>query len=883
MLPIRTKLIVPHLTPDFVPRPRLTSRLDDGLDCRLTLVSAPAGFGKSTLLSSWIESCGRPAAWVSLDPSDDDLTAFFWYLCAAVQSVYPDACSGSVALLEGPSSPPVEVLVATLSNELLELPGEIVVVLDDLQFITDLAVHEALDQVVGHLPPSVHLVIGTRADPALSLASLSAHGQLAEVREQDLTFTTDEVDAFLARSGWGTPEDRLRADRAEGWPAGLRLLMLAVRGGSSPTDEIGHLRGDLYALSYLADEVLRKQPAEMRAFLLRVAIVDRFTAALCLELGAAAPDVSACDSMIERIERERLFITPLGHGWYRFHQLFQRLLVEQTRLTLSGEEITDLHRRASGWYESNGQITEAIRHALDAGDVRLAVHIVGTHRLDAISHERFFEIERWIALFEPAVVSAEPVLEMAKAQVCYFRFELLKAHAAVCNVAMLLDHADLDDETRGTLEGEVAVLQGESAYFIGRYDDARRLARSALDQLPERHSHGRALSCLFQALSERQLGDPEAAHRVLSTALADEGKHGAVYAVRLLTGEFLLAFLGFDLPSMEKSARRIEMLGRQQRLALGSDWSRYFMGRIAYLRGHLEMAMRHFECVAARRYGTHGGLAFYSLLSLALVHQAEGREEEARKLTDDAAAFVGEMGNEFLQPSVDSFRALMALLQGRVAEAADWSAAFDRATPFVPTLQCEYAPLTFAKALIALATPASLSEAATVLTGLESTLRKSGGRVFLIEVLALQARLRDLEGDAEGALAVLAEAVDLAGEGGPVRAFADLGKETGRRIVTLLQEHSRRTGDHEGTRPILKAISPDPSRPQDLVEPLTRRELEVLSLLARDMQNKEIGAQLFISPKTVEGHTLNIYQKLGASGRREAVAHARAIGILSGD
>lgn len=882
MLPIQTKLIVPRVTPDFVPRPRLDSRLDAGLGCKLTLVSAPPGFGKTTLLSSWLESRGLPAAWVTLDSSDDDLTIFFWYLIAAVRTVYPDSCKISSDMLESTSGPTIDVVVATLANDLATLPGEIVLVLDDLHCVVNLAVHEVLDRLVGYLPPSVHLMLGTRTDPALSLASLGAHGHLVEVRERDLTFTADEVKAFLSKAGKTDEVFCTRASRAEGWAAGLRLVTLADGPDSDPLDEGSHLRGDFHALAYLAGEVLRKQPPEVQEFLLKAAIVGKFSAELCYTV-EAAPDVAACEALIERTERDRLFVTPLGQGWFRFHQLFQKLLHERALHTLTVTQVAELHRRAANWHERAGMIHEAIRHALEAGDFSLAVRLVASHRLAAVDREQFYELERWISLFKPDQVSAEPILAMSRAIAQYIRMDLAEAHTSVCRVSELLEQVEVDNETNRTMLGEIAALQGESAYYRGDFTGARQLEQRALDLLPAWYSLGRAVAYVFLALAVRQLGEPDEARRIVSEGLADESRHGEVYAVRLITAELMLSFLDFDLPVMERSVRRLVLLGRHSRLAFGGDWSQYLLGRIAYLRGHIGDAKAHFEQVAARRYVTHGGLALFSLLSLSLVNQAAGDEEDARRCVEEGASLIRETGNEFLQPSVESFRALLALLQGRTSEAADWAATYDRSTPFVPSIQCEFAPLTFVKTQLALATPASLQEAAAVLAGLESALRKCDGRVYLIEVLALKSRLLDLEGNTDGALSVLEESTALAGTSGAGRAMADLGRETGRRVAALLQTLGRRSGLHSSIGPILAAIGREPIRPQDLVEPLTRRELEVLSLLAKDMQNKEIGSQLFISPKTVEGHTLSIYRKLGAVGRRDAVIHARDLGILLQD
>lgn len=886
MQTIRAKLLVPRVTPDLVPRPRLVARLDEGLKRKLTLVAGPAGFGKTTVLGEWLGGTQQPVAWVTLDESDDDIVTFFSYLVAAVCTVYPDCCVETLELLEARSGPPPKLLAATLANDLDALPGPLVLVLDDLQCVTDLAVFEVLDQVIAYLPPGVHLAIGTRTDPPISIATLAARGQLSELREHDLCFSNSEACDFLTRAAGSVVDGSAIAElseQAEGWAAGLRMLALSARAEASVAEARGRVvRGDAYAMAYLADEVLRKQPPELQHFLRCTSVVERFNEPLGRALAGVGDGLIECGRVIERAVGERLFVTSLGEGWYRYHPLFRQLLLSQLRERLPDDGISELHRRAADWYDRQGMVREALSHAIGAGDTEVAVRIVARHRTDAMNHERWQEIDHWIALFPRLVVEREPVLALTHAWVEHIRMKLLEVEPTVTSFARRLeaDGLDLDPEMRRALLGETSTVQGAIAFWSGRFDESRACAAHALDMLPLDSSDVRGVAYVFRTFSEHYAGNPDAALRVLETAWKENSGHTGSFPTRLLVTEFDLAFLPFDLPRMQRILSRMMDLSRHRGLAESADWANYCLGRVAYLRNDLVEARELFEAVAAHRYTTHVYPAYESLLGLALVSAAEGRREDLARHTNVIAEFARESGNAYVRDGARSFGAHLALLEGRTQDALRWADGFERRTPYVPTARCEYAPVTYARTLLAAGTPDRLAEASERLAALEATARSCGARVALVEVLALRARLRDLEGDLEAALGVLEESVLLAADGNPVRVFADLGPEVCRRIASLLVELVRRGRAAEAIAPILAVLPLEGVRLPDTPESLSRRELEVLALLDEGLSNKEIAGQLFVSAKTVEGYTLRIYQKLGVRTRREAVARARALHVL---
>src|SRR5215211_3078544 len=383
---LATKLYVPPPQSRVVLRPRLTERLDEGLHRRLTLISAPAGFGKTTLLSDWVAGCERLAAWLSLDEADSDPTRFLAYLVAALQTIAPNIAEGVLGALQSPQPPPTESILTVLLNEVTTVEDEIVLVLDDYHLIDATAVDDALTFLLEHLPPRMHLVIATREDPNLPLARLRARGQLGELRAADLRFTPSEAAEFLEGvMGLSLSAEDIAAleDRTEGWIAGLQLAALSMQGHKDATSFIESFTGShRFVLDYLVEEVLQQQPEGVQALLLRTSILERLCGPLC---DAVLLDPAASgQKTLEYIERANLFLVPLDNErhWYRYHHLFAELLqqrLQQSAASSAGDEVGDvaeLHRRASGWYEDNGLEIEAFRHAAAAHDVERAERLV---------------------------------------------------------------------------------------------------------------------------------------------------------------------------------------------------------------------------------------------------------------------------------------------------------------------------------------------------------------------------------------------------------------------------------------------------------------------------------------------------------------------------
>jgi LuxR family maltose regulon positive regulatory protein len=903
---IRAKLLIPRLTSDLVPRPQLVERLNAGLARKLTLISAPAGFGKTTLLGEWITQAPCPAAWVTLDEGDDDLFTFLSYIAGAVQTAYPEGCQETQSLLNAAMLPPTNALVVALANDLASLPGELILVLDDFQVIQQLELHNLLDSLINYLPPGVHLALGTRSDPPLSLSLLRARGHVTELRQRDLRFTSDETRAFVNQAGQLALDDQTVTaldEQADGWAAGLRLLLLTIQREETPHSAARLGQNDLYIMAYLAEQVLARQPAQVQEFLLRSAVVARFNLPLCRVLGACGAGPEPCEALLGHIQRENLFVSALGEGWYRYHPLFRELLLHRLEPHIGQAGVAALHGQASGWYEAQRLVSEAIQHALQAGDEGLAVAVLARHRVEAMNQERWQQLERWLALFPRSLVERHPILLLTQAWLPHAQVSLADYMPLLQRVEAQLAAAEnqLDPATRQMLQGEVDALAGERMFFQGQFQATQELAQRSLELLPLSHSHGRGTGYVFLVAGHHYQGDFAGAQEILARGLEEDIHHQNTFGTRVLIAQFVLAFLAFDVALAETVGRQLLALAQERGLMESVFSVHVYLGRLAYERSELDAAQLHFEQVIAQRYAVNLRFVLESYLGLLQVCQARGQSEAARHVAEEAAAFAQELKNPNPLERVRSFHALLALLQGRTGEAVAWAEHVDRQTPFVPTALTNHVPVTLVKTLLAEGSSASLAEAAVLLPGLQQQCRTCGARLLLAELLALQARLHSLQGDQPAALAVLEEAVTIARPGRPLRIFADLGLANSRTITGLLRQLAERGAAPDYIQRLLAAQPTEPGPPspvmpasaaalapgsgpvlreQGLVEPLTRRELEVLGLLAQGLFNKEIGQQLVIAPKTVERHTLSIYAKLGVKNRSQAVARARELNLL---
>ena len=897
----RTKLSRPRIGGDVVRRARVRECLERSLDHPLTLVCAPAGYGKTTLLSDWLAGSDHPYAWVSLDESDSDLAVFLSYFVAAVQTAYPEACAQTLDLLRAPELPPAVALVTALANDLDALPCEpgpadgrcFILVLDDYHLVRNKAVHALLAELWRHPPRAVHLILSTRQDPPLPLDILRARGELSEIRVQELRFTREEVAVFMQRV-IELPLDEqaiaLLAERTEGWAAGLRLAALTLTTHDDIRGHLAELPADnRYVMDYLMGEVLSHIPAATQEFLLKTSVLDRLSGPLCDAVTEAAEAQWNGRAYLEWLADAGLFTWSMDpqQQWYRCHHLFRRLLRIQLGQRHSPGEIATLHIRASAWLAGNGLVDEAIEHSLTAGDVAEAVRLVEAHRHAAMDLERWPDLQLWLSRLPRQVIDAHPELVLAEAWLLHHRGgsadvpkRLARAEALLLQTP-LGEHVRLDEEARLSLQGEIDALASASVFWMADAERSLALTRRALAVTPIEHSYVRAFARLFTAAALQMRGDMRGAIETLDEGLREDRFGSHTYASRLLTSFCFIYWSAADLPHLLQSADHLLALARERNLAESLDWAQYFRGCAHYQQNNLEAAARDFAAVVSEHTAGHGFTFLHSTFGLASTHQAQGLVEPEHAAAATVVKYALEINSPSVLAAARAFEAHLALLQGREGEAARWAAQADRHIRTAP-MPLFYVPdFTLVEILLAQGTPASLAEAARLLTRLREVVQDTHNTRFQIEALALQALLHDARRERSAAMEALEQAVALAEPGGVIRVLVDLGP----RMAALLHQLAAQRA-HPGfiarlldAFPAARGPAPAPSQPS-LIEPLSERELEVLALLAWRLSNKEIARELCISPMTVKHHTVNIYQKLLVQGRREAVSRAVELGIL---
>jgi LuxR family transcriptional regulator, maltose regulon positive regulatory protein len=906
---LETKLHAPRRRRDLVARPSLMARLGRETQAKLTLVSAPAGFGKSTLLAEWLGSRpvdGSVTAWLSLDPNDNHPVLFWSHVIAAVQAVAPGLGARARTLLELPE-PPIEAALASLLNELNALPDRVVLVLDDYHAVDLAEIQAGMTYVLEHLPDRVHLVITARADPALPLARLRGRGELNEIRAAELRFTPDEAAAYLNEVmglDLGAPDVAALEARTEGWIAALQLAALSMQGRADVAGFIAGFAGDdRYIVDYLVEEVLARQTGDVRSFLLRTSILE----SLCGPLCDAVIGDGGSTAMLEALDRANLFVIPLDdrRRWYRYHRLFGDVL--RARLL---DEFPDLaahlHRRAAEWYEENGDRAEAIRHAMVGRDFARAANLLEL-AMPAMSRDRQESaFRRWLDALPDEEVRVRPVLSDGYAGSLLARGELAGVEARLRDAERWLEAtagvpADgtaspgsrsamvvADQAAFRSLPGSIAIHRAGLARLNGDLAGTMAHARRALDLVGEDNDLGRGAGTALLGLTCWTSGDLDEASRRLADGIASLERAGhrsdaigcalSLADIRLAQGQLTDA-MSIHQRSLERAT------GPEGGAVLrGAADMHVGMSEILRERDDLAGATQHLR--TATELGEENGLPqnpYRSRVAAARIRQAEGDLDGALELLDEAERrYVGDFSPD-VRP-VAALKARVWITQGRLLEAWGWARRHRVAAADELSYLHEFEHATLARLLLAQGTrdgaDRGIGEATELAERLLAAAEEGGRTGSAIDILVVQALARHARGDPAGALASLARAVALAEPEGYVRVFIDEGPP----MVVLLKLAARQPAAPSYLRRLVDAaVTTRGQQPgeQPLIEPLSERELDVLRLLASDLDGPDMARELSVSLATVRTHTRNVYAKLGVNNRRAAVRRAAELGLLS--
>jgi len=914
---IRTKLHLPFIRSELVQRPRLKARIAEGLRGPLTLITAPAGFGKTTLIASSIADYGLPVGWLSLDRNDNQIWRFLSYLVAALQTADHTVGSEAAQLLEASHQAPSEIILTSIINDLDIAHKEMILVLDDYQFLNNRAVHQAVAFTLEHSPKTFHLVIATRSDPALNLTRMRARGQVVELRASDLRFNETDAAHFL-NDIMGLHLDAesvtVLSERTEGWITGLQMAALSMR---DREDVYGFIEGfsgtNRYILDYLLEEVLANQPPEIQRFLLHTSILERLSAPLCDAITGIKAGVEECcqeslplyidsQSILEHLERENLFLIPLDDKriWFRYHHLFSDLLRSQLQKSLVEQDIAQLHILASEWHAQYGSVVEAIDHASFASDQERVERFIEQSYKELVSRGEQSWLRLWTSKLSKDQIYSRPML-------CIYKAYSLSWYGELDEAERLLEEAekhiqsDISSTDADSMRVLLAYVKSRVTAMRGDMQLAIKFCLEARENVPANNLALQLDTSITLGYEYFLSGDYANATSILNETIQSGKKAGAV--INTVAALCVLARMYAVQGQLKKSYDTYQTAEHSIPQISGGHLGARALVEIGFADvlcewNDLDAALRHMkQALALLPWWDKADDLVLAHLTLARIHLAQANRSDAIGAIEKANQII-QTRSVFSEAhnAIEIAQVKLWLAQGNVLAANRWAASqndhLNSDDQF--GFENELAHIARARIFIAQNKP---NEAINLLSHLEQAARSAGRIGRVIEILILQALALQKIGDSGHAILALKKCLTMAEPEGYVRVFLDEGQPM---LMTIAQWLA-----HAGTSPLrdyaIQLLSHFDSEPhivkktkekayppgdlssssgQALIEPLSQRELEVLHLIAMGGTNKEIARQLVVSPGTVKAHTASIYRKLDVVNRTEAVSRARQLNIL---
>ena len=894
---LQTKFHIPALRPTLVARPRLFTKLNEGMNGKLTLLSAAAGFGKTTLICDWLRQTTLPAVWLSLDAADNDLPRFLRYLIGALQCPQPTLGQETLPLLQLPQTLPVDEILTALLNELTTLTQKLILVLDDYHVIEAPPIHQALSFLVEHGPPQLHLVITSRANPPLPLARWRGRGELTELRAADLRFTDGETTHFFqpfAQAGLTPADLALLTERTEGWIVGLQLAALSLEQQRNVAGFVQNFSGsNRFILDYLLEEVLAQRSADVQTFLLTTSILERMCGPLCDALLGDTVGRPA-SLVLPELEGANLFVIALDDEryWYRYHHLFAGVLQQRLRQTMP-QRITELHQRASHWFEEQGLLDEAVEYARRAGDLGRVTLLV-EQEIRVLIMRGFSDLaKRWLATLPDASIQERPRLLIAQAWLRLFEVPIGDLEAPLRQAEHIL--AQTTDQPAAATSALLAEIMSMRAVEIAISGKAAALSltQEALRLAGPDNRFVQSIISYALAILDWGRGQWSVVPETFERAIVAAQATGNVIIAASVRYHFAMLQLEHgDFASAEA------LLAASAAFAYSQpnlwpwpivDSVQVGRGRLCYERNELAAALPLLQTgieLAQRRRNLYVIIEGY--LTLAWVQQALGAEAAAQQALDQAAALVSKATRPGTAQLVAAQQARLWLAQGKWEQATQWAQTQTVAATI--GLMTEDPACALALAAIDIAQGATTAQhALALLDQMAATAVDWAGRhlqICLLRALALQRLGREA-----AARQALQQALTLGESAGYVRRLVDGGPA----LLPLLAQlpatvyrdqimaalagepastvsHKPTTNDDMRGRAVAK---------QSLIEPLSERELEVLRLVVADASNQEIADQLVITVGTVKHHMTNILGKLGVRNRWAAIRRVEELGLFS--
>ena len=878
---LATKLYVPPSRSKIVLRPRLVERLNDGLSsgCKLSLISASAGFGKTTLVSEWVAVCGKPVAWLSLDEGDNDPARFISYLIKALQTIRGDIGEGLWATLQSPQPLHFETILIMLLNEITTIPGPFLLVLDDYHSIDAQEVDQCLAFIIEHQSALMHLVIATRQDPQLPLSRLRARGHCTELRAADLRFTASESAEFLNRlMGLNLSEADIAAleSRTEGWIVGLQLAALSMQGHQDTASFIQSFTGSHhFVLDYLVEEVLGQQSESIQTFLLRTSILERMCGSLCDSV-LLDPSIPG-QATLEFLERANLFIVSQDNErrWYRYHHLFGDLLRKRLGQSLPSEGIAELQLHASEWYENNDLMLEAFRHAAAANDIERTVRLMESKKMPIHQRGAATAILSWLESLPKTLLDARPALWWKQASMLLIigqpmgvEEKLRAIEAALASAT--LPGAELDDTIRDLI-GRVAAARANVAQLHGQTEIILVQARRALEYLHPNNLGDRSMAIRSMGFAYYLQGDMTEAGQAYAKALSLGQASGDIINI-------LLASL--RLGQIQENGNQYTLAAESYRQVLqrideysppNAPVAYLGLARICYEWNDLNAAVQFGEqsLQLAQQYDQVLDRLIMSELFLARLQLVRKDAVGAAHNLKQAEQIARQNNYTMDLPDIAAAQVMFHLHEGNIDAALQLAHQYNL-------------PVMLARVLIAQDDP---SAALAVLEPQRQQAEAKGWANRLLRVMVVQSLALYAQGERDKAVELLGEVLVQTEPEGFVRLFLDEGKamaellsaaiaqgiqpDYASKLLAAFEDEKRKSEDKHVTSPH-----------QPLIEPLSQRELEILKLITQGLSNREIGERLFLALDTIKGHNRKIFDKLQVHSRTEAVARAHELGLI---
>ncbi len=897
---LATKLFPPSPTKDIVQRPRLMKILDQGSHRKLTLVSAPAGFGKSTLVGDWIVGTERKVAWVSLEPSDSNIKSFLKYFVSGIQNVTKDIGESALALLQGAQPVQSETVLEPLFNEISQVPYEFSIVFDDYHSLDSNPVDEALNYIVEHMPPQMHLVVVTREDPSIPLPRFRARQELIEIRENDLRFQKKEIKGFLNNLMHLNlvQEDILALeDRTEGWITGLHLAAISLQGSAQPGEFIKNFTGsNRYVLDYLVEEIMNQLPENVLKFLLYTSILDRFSVPLCNAL--LFDKKHSAKEVLEYLEKSNLMLIPLDdrREWYRYHHLFSDVLSVYLA-DIYHDMIPELHLRASKWYEEMGADMEAIIHAIKGKHFNRAANLAELVYPKYHMYYPSIEWLEWLKGIPEEIINTRPVLCINVAWAHLNAGDLEPAlHCMDKAEYWLNQNAEMKQQST---KNEKMIISSESQfenlpYFLvqarlyhaqatGDTESSLKYAQKALEILPVEQYEARAATEAMLGIIQWSSGDLESAFEIFRNGMFSNDTY-------LVSGTLVLAGMKMTMGNLSEAESHclhaIELAQtRFEKPPTGTEDVYSSLAEVNRERGMLDQAAKNLKRCEA--LGSQVQLSDWQsryLVSLAKLKCSMGQYEQALKIFNKAESVFVRTPLPIIQP-ISAHRARVQLKLNHLIDVEDWIKKNDIHPDKPLQFLYEYELITYARYLQTKFSidqdRSKLLEAISLLKRLKTFAENQNRRGSLLEILILLSLIQDTAEQFSPAQKTLVQAIKLAEAEGYVQMFVDEGESMEQLLKVILDLES----PPEYAKQLLNVFKEGRDAGSELVnlglvDPLSPRELEIIQLIGQGLSNTEICAKLFVAMSTIKNHNQRIFEKLGVNRRTEAVIKAQKIGLI---